>query len=54
MCKDEVDFKKTQSDGIWIYKPSNLNCGRGIYLVEDFQVKSLIFSISKIYFSKKN
>jgi hypothetical protein len=39
MNKNEIEFKKLKSLGIWIYKPSNLNCGRGIYLIDDFSVK---------------
>ena len=32
---DENEFKEKANDGIWIYKPVNLNCGKGIRVVDN-------------------
>ena len=44
---DEIEFKKNANDGIWIYKPVNLNCGKGIRLIDN------ILSFKEQYFKAK-
>lgn len=35
VMSDEIEFMNDSSCGIWIYKPRNLNQGRGIRLIAD-------------------
>jgi hypothetical protein len=35
VMSDEIEFMNDNSSGIWIYKPRNLNQGRGIKLIAD-------------------
>lgn len=35
VMSDEIEFMNDNSTGIWIYKPRNLNQGRGIRLIAD-------------------
>lgn len=35
VMSDEISFINHQSEGLWIYKPRNLNQGRGIRMIAD-------------------
>jgi hypothetical protein len=35
VMSDEIEFMNDNSSGVWIYKPRNLNQGRGIRLIAD-------------------
>ena len=35
VMSDQIDFMNDNAAGIWIYKPRNLNQGRGIRLIAD-------------------
>ena len=48
ITSDELNFKKSNSGGVWIYKPSSLNCGKGITLVDN------ITRFKNEYFLQKN
>lgn len=37
VMSDEIEFINDDSSGIWIYKPKNLNQGRGIRLISDIK-----------------
>jgi hypothetical protein len=34
---DESNFMRLKNEGIWIHKPTNANCGRGIRMVDDLK-----------------
>jgi hypothetical protein len=48
LTPDELNFLKSNNGGVWIYKPSSLNCGKGITLVDD------IARFKNEYFLQKN
>ena len=50
MSRDEKLFKIQECSGIWIYKPSNQNCGRGIIIIDDFRVIYIKLVIQKRLF----
>lgn len=37
IMSDEIEFINDDSSGIWIYKPRNLNQGKGIKLIADIK-----------------
>ena len=37
VMSDEIDFVNHESEGIWIYKPRNLNQGKGIRMIGDIE-----------------
>ena len=37
IMSDEIEFINDDSSGIWIYKPRNLNQGKGIRLIADIK-----------------
>ena len=37
IMSDEIEFINDNSSGIWIYKPRNLNKGKGIRLIADIK-----------------
>ena len=37
VMSDEISFINHKSQGIWIYKPRNLNQGRGIKMIGDIE-----------------
>lgn len=37
MITEVIDFLKDDKEGIWILKPYNLNCGRGIKFISDIK-----------------
>ena len=39
VMSDEIQFINDKSSGIWIYKPRNLNQGRGIKLIEKIRME---------------
>ena len=47
---DEIEFINDNSSGVWIYKPRNLNQGRGIRLIADIQEFKKEFIQSKKFY----
>ena len=37
VMSDEISFLNDENQGIWIYKPRNLNQGKGIRMIGDIQ-----------------
>ena len=37
VMSDEISFLNDNNEGIWIYKPRNLNQGRGIKMISDIK-----------------
>lgn len=35
VMSDEIEFLNDQTEGVWIYKPRNLNQGKGIRMIAD-------------------
>ena len=50
LMSDEIDFMNDNSEGVWIYKPRNLNQGKGIRLIEDIKVFKKEFIQSKKFY----
>lgn len=50
VMSDEIDFINDETTGIWIYKPRNLNQGRGIRLISDIQAFKAEFVRSKKFY----
>ena len=50
LMSDEVDFMNDGSEGLWIYKPRNLNQGKGIRMIEDIQTFKREFIESKKFY----
>lgn len=47
---DEIDFMNDDSKGVWIYKPRNLNQGKGIRLISDISAFKREFIQSKKFY----
>ena len=47
---DEIEFINDDSEGIWIYKPRNLNQGKGIRLISDIKDFKKEFVQSKKFY----
>lgn len=50
VMSDEIQFINDKSSGIWIYKPRNLNQGRGIKLIENISKFKEEFVQSKKFY----
>jgi hypothetical protein len=50
VMSDEIEFMNDDSSGIWIYKPRNLNQGRGIRLISDIKAFKKEFIESKKFY----
>ena len=50
VMSDEIDLMNDNSEGIWIYKPRNLNQGKGIKLIEDIKTFKKEFIQSKKFY----
>ena len=50
VMSDEIQFINDKSSGIWIYKPRNLNQGRGIKLIENINKFKEEFVQSKKFY----
>lgn len=50
VMSDEIEFLKDQTEGIWIYKPRNLNQGRGIRMIADVREFRKEFVASKKFY----
>ena len=50
VMSDEIDFLNDSSEGVWIYKPRNLNQGKGIRLIEDIKAFKAEFIQSKKFY----
>lgn len=37
VMSDQIQFLNDQTEGLWIYKPRNLNQGKGIRMIEDIK-----------------
>jgi hypothetical protein len=47
---DEISFLNHKSEGLWIYKPRNLNQGKGIRMIADIgQLKREFIESKKFY-----
>ena len=50
LMSDEIDLMNDNTEGIWIYKPRNLNQGKGIKLIEDIKTFKKEFILSKKFY----
>ena len=50
VMSDEINFMNDNTEGIWIYKPRNLNQGKGIKLIEDIKTFKKEFIQSKKFY----
>lgn len=50
VMSDEISFINHKSEGIWIYKPRNLNQGRGIKMIGDIESFKKEFIKSKKFY----
>jgi hypothetical protein len=50
VMSDEIEFLNDKTDGIWIYKPRNMNQGRGICLIGDIIAFKAEFLESKKFY----
>lgn len=50
VMSDEIEFLNDQTEGIWIYKPRNLNQGRGIRMIVDVKEFRREFIASKKFY----
>ena len=50
VMSDEISFLNDENEGLWIYKPRNLNQGRGIRMIADIkQFKKEFINSKKFY-----
>ena len=47
---DEISFLNDNNEGIWIYKPRNLNQGKGIRIISDIKQFKREFIESKKFY----
>ena len=47
---DEIEFLNDNESGIWIYKPRNLNQGKGIKIISDINQFKREFITSKKFY----
>lgn len=47
---DEISFLNDNNEGIWIYKPRNLNQGKGIRIISDIKQFKREFIKSKKFY----
>lgn len=50
VMSDEISFLNDDNKGIWIYKPRNLNQGKGIRMIGDIQQFKQEFVRSKKFY----
>ena len=50
VMSDEINLMNDNTEGIWIYKPRNLNQGKGIKLIEDIKTFKKEFIQSKKFY----
>ena len=50
VMSDEISFLNDDNEGLWIYKPKNLNQGRGIRMISDIKRFKKEFINSKKFY----